>query len=68
MWPWSEKRVEVRRPVRKGRRWNQEGEGRRRRETETSVPVNPKEERFEEGLVDRLRAGQGFAVRELVVV
>ena len=42
--------------------------GRRRRKTETPVPVNPKEERFEEGLVDRLKAGQGFAVRELVVV
>lgn len=58
----------MRKPVRKGRRWNQEGEGRRRRETETSVPVNPEEKRLEEGLVDRLREGQGFAGRELVVV
>ena len=52
----------MRKPVRKGRRWNQEGEGRRRRETGTSVPVNPEEERLEEGLVTG--SGQGRALQE----
>lgn len=50
------------RPGRKGGRWNREGEGRNERKTESAVPMKPGEERFEEGPVDMLEAGQGFAV------